>query len=125
METILCTLTDVSGQSTQGEAQLATLSTGERLRRGLKRGAIVFAIGLVFLPVPGLHWVPLLFIFITGYYFVQVAREPKLIRHAEGECPTCKKHVAFQGPINATESKEICPECRSVLKLHPASRRVV
>ena len=125
METIACTLTDISGQSTQGHAQLATLSTGERIGRGAKRGAIIFGASLIFLPVPGLHWIPILGLIIAIVGGIKVGREPKLIRSAEGECPTCHEKVLFAGPINASESKEICPKCRTLLKLKPVPLRVV
>lgn len=123
-ETINCTFTDISGHSTQGQAQLATLSTGERLGRGAKRGAIVFAASFIFLPVPGLHWIPALGLLIAIYFFIKISREPKLIRSAVGECPACKQKITFAGPINASESKEICPQCRTLLKLKPVSLRL-
>lgn len=125
METISCTLTDISGNSTQGQAQLATLSTGERAGRGAKRGAIIFAASFILLPVPGLHWFPALGLILGIVFGIKTAREPQLIRHAEGECPACKQKVSFEGPINALESKEICPQCRTLLKLKPVPLRIV
>jgi hypothetical protein len=125
MELIPCTLTDISGNSTQGQAQLATLSAGERLRRALKKFAIIFAASFILLPVPGLHWFPALGLLIAIGYGIKIFRETKLIRHVDGECPSCKSKVSLEGPINAEQSKEICPQCRTLLKLRPVALRVI
>jgi len=125
MEIINCTLTDISGNSTQGQAQLATLSTSERVARGAKRGAIIFAASFILLPVPGLHWFPALGLILAIVFGIKTAREPQLIRQAEGECPACKQRVTFAGPISAVESKEICPQCRTLLKLKPVPLKLI
>lgn len=125
METVNCTFTDISGNSTQGHAQLATLATGERIGRGAKRAAIIFAASFILLPVPGLHWFPIAGLLIAIYFFFKVSKEPTLIREAEGECPACHQKVTFAGPISAVESKEICPNCRTLLKMKPSPVKLV
>jgi hypothetical protein len=125
METVNCTFTDVTGSSTHGQAQLAVLSGGERFIRAAKRGGLFAGIALLFLPIPGLHLICIPLMLVAIFMFVKTIRESQLIRHAEAECPACKQKVSFEGPINAVESKEICPNCRTLLKLQPVPLRVV
>jgi hypothetical protein len=126
METINCTYTDVSGQSTQGQAQLESLSTGARVARASKRAAIFWAIALVCVLIPMLHFVLVpAFLLIGIIMFAKTMSQAQLIWNADGECPACHAKTHFDGPINAVESKEICPSCRTLLKIKPAPLRAV
>ena len=118
MSTVHCTFTDVSGASTQGEANLETLSSNERLFRSTKRSAIFLAIAVICILIPMLHFVLVPgFLILSIVTFIRTMKESELVRKAQGECPACHQLAEFKGPISANGSKEICPHCRQLLKI--------
>lgn len=126
METINCTFTDISGNSTHGQAELATLSSAERFSRAAKKGGVFFAIALVCILVPMLHFVLVPgFLIVAIVFFTKTMSEHQLIRSADGPCPACKEKIHFNGPINAKGSKEICPNCRTLVTMSPVPLKIV
>ena len=113
-----CTFTDVSGSSTQGEVDLASLSSRERFLRSVKRASIFFGIAVVSVLIPMLHFVLVPgFLVLGALVFSRTLNEKELVRQASGTCPACHHVVTLEGPISTKKSKEICPHCRQLLKL--------
>lgn len=115
---IACTLTDVSGQTTEGSADLKELASPERTLRASKRAGIFTAIAVVCILIPMLHFVLVpAFLIVAGVAFVRTMAETSVVTKAEGVCPHCKQTAVFTGLIKTTGTKEICPNCRQLLRL--------
>jgi hypothetical protein len=111
-----------------GPAAAATVHLVERgLRARLRRAAIFLVIGclgLVLLPVPGVHFFGVA-VFVAGLAVaVQRVRTPIVVGGAEGTCPACG-HAGrwFAGtgwrPVRWPLVTS-CPSCKVELRLTPA-----
>ena len=112
------TIVDISNRQSTGEAEVAELSTSERLGRASLRGGIFTAVAVVCVLVPMLHFVLVPGFFITAIVaFIVTFRQTHLIESIRGTCPACSQPIEFTRLKFLPLLKESCPKCRHVLKL--------
>ena len=110
--------TDISGQTTDGTAEVLLLDSRARLVRSLKRAGIFFGIAVVSVLVPMLHFVLVPgFLIVSGVFFAKTMAETKVATAILGTCPSCKQPVELRGVFKVTGTKETCPHCRQLLRV--------
>lgn len=113
-----CKLIDITGQSSDGRAQITELTSSERALRALKKGSIFFGIALLTIPVPMLHFilVPTFLLLSIGFFATTMA-ERQVVTKFEGPCPKCKTPIVMTGVFKISGTKETCHSCRQLLKI--------
>ena len=111
------------GPPAAATVHLVERGRGERLRRAAMF-LVIGCVGLVLLPVPGVHFFGVA-VFVAGLAVaVQRARTPIVVGGAEGTCPACG-HAGrwFAGtgwrPVRWPLVTS-CPSCKVELRLTPA-----
>lgn len=111
-------LTDISGHSSIGRADVVDLDYDQRMKRAMKRAGGFFLAGLVFVPIPFIHFfVPPIFFAFSVYAFFQTLKQLKMVPTIKGSCPNCSADVEFKNHRFAGFQKDVCPSCRQQLKI--------
>lgn len=111
-------IVSIDGRESEGEFEVASLSTGERAKRSVKRLAIFWGIALLFLPVPAVHFVAVPGFLLVGIFMaVKTWFATRIVRGGQGVCPVCKEQLKF-GTLEYKEPlKLVCPHCRNHLRV--------
>lgn len=114
------TLAAADGRSTQGEAQLQTWEIKDATRKALQWGGAVFCIGIMMIPIPGVHFfTPFVLLIgapLTAFMIFRLYKSGTDVA-GTGECPHCQKKVALSGNAERWPLARNCSECRQSFQI--------
>jgi DNA-directed RNA polymerase subunit RPC12/RpoP len=121
METpVTITVQDSEREPTAGVVRVSRLSVGARVARSLKVLAILWAVAVGCLPLPGLHFVLVPGFFVAGIVFaVERTRASVVVDDTELPCPKCGKRVPVEPGTTGWPVRVQCNECSARLMLTP------
>ncbi|HXW97734.1 MAG TPA: hypothetical protein VEI47_09120 [Gemmatimonadales bacterium] len=104
----------------QATLEVATLSTGERFRRGAMAPVFGFGVALLVLPIPIVHLAVPPFAIIGGMVMgVRRAFQKEIITSARGTCPFCgtEQTLGLNGSRYRLPRDLKCRSCSQLLSL--------
>jgi hypothetical protein len=110
----------MDGQTAEAQLCLEKLSLKERTVAAFKRLAIGWALALVFVPIPGVHFIAVPGFLLGGVIaaFIGLTIKDRLSK-IRGQCPLCRTQLEFPRLPSQERLKVHCPECRANLYLKP------
>lgn len=107
-----------TGKSTPVDFRVRGLDLAERRRLAWRALGICWAISLLSLPIPPVHWVSVPGFFLFGVYrFFRKLREGRHFVPFTFACPECGKTVPLPAQVVENALAFPCPECRFQLRL--------
>ena len=104
-----------------GTAEVTEASKDKLFFKALIRITIWWALAIVAILIPVLHFILVPAFFLTGIYMAMKALKlSMLIESGRVDCPHCGQNVDLPKSAAAWPHTEICQNCASVIQFEPA-----
>ncbi len=115
---------ELSGRTGSMEVAVLQLNVQERRKRAAKAAGISWGLAFVTLFFPIVHFVLVPLFLIGGFViFYILYRRDRIYLERAYSCPKCAAPIVFLSRSEVSwPHEEICPKCRTMLRLMPISQ---
>jgi hypothetical protein len=107
-----------SRERTRGEVRILSLAPSGRVARAAKMLALMWALAIVSILVPGLHFILVPGFLVAGPVLAfKVARERSVVLGGEGTCPACGQFVQMPRGAEEWPQTDVCLHCQAFLRI--------
>ena len=107
-----------SRERTRGEVRILSLAPHGRVARAAKMLALMWALAIVSILVPGVHFILVPGFLVAGPVLAfKVARERSLVLGGEGTCPACGELVPISKGAEEWPQTDVCLHCQAFLRI--------